>query len=98
MSCKWSFEGEIQLPSWRQTLFKIEKKREKKREKKKRITIKMERLFLFMEKRAIWHGWAPVSDNSHNYQGLHSELPPGDTTPATPKDTTRATTEGHNSS
>jgi len=34
VSCKWSFEGEIQLPSWRQTLFKIEKKREKRRRKK----------------------------------------------------------------
>lgn len=51
-----------------------------------------------MEKRAIWHGWAPVSDNSYNYQGVHSELPPEDTTPATPKDITPATTEGHNSS
>ena len=75
-----------------------DKKKKKKEEEEEEEERKREKLFLFMEKRAIWYGWAPVSDNSHNYQGVHSELPPGDTTPATPRDATRATTEGHNSS
>ena len=100
MSCKWSFEGEIQLPSWRQTLFKIKKKKKKRKKKKKKKKEKGRSYFSLWKNElfgTVGHQCRITRTTTKGciasyHQGTQLQLPQGMQLELPPKDTTQANT------